>query len=125
MNLIESFVNFLENFKDEVGFEPTVFFNTPVFKTGTLSRSAIHPFLKKILYKYMQNSLQILNHIEELKYRCFYFLLSFFLSFCSLYFFLGESTYILIYPLLQDLKNQINFLIYTDISEAFFASLKS
>ena len=37
-----------------MGFEPTVFYNTPVFKTGTLSRSVIHP--KKI---FMNNLLQI------------------------------------------------------------------
>ena len=32
---------------DEVGFEPTVYFYTPVFKTGTMNPSITHPISHK------------------------------------------------------------------------------
>ena len=102
-----------------MGFEPTVFYNTPVFKTGTLSRSVIHP-IKKI---FMSKNYILFNHLEELKYRFLYILISFIFSFISFYFFLGEITYLIIKPLTLN-NSKIHELIYTDMSEAFFASIK-
>ena len=72
----------------------------------------------------MKKNYIILNHIEELKYRFFYIFLSFIISLITLYFFLGELTYIIIKPLFLNNNYEIQELIYTDISEAFFASLK-
>lgn len=72
----------------------------------------------------MKKHYVIFNHIEELKYRTIYIIISFILSFSTLYLFLGESTYILIKPLFDNSCQNINELIYTDMAEAFFASLK-
>lgn len=105
-----------------MGFEPTVFFNTPVFKTGTFNHSAIHP--NKQIYNFMQKNIKVYNYIIELKYRFFYLIISLIICFFVSLNFSGELIYILVYPLKEISKNQTNFLIYTDLTEAFFASLK-
>ena len=97
---------------------PRYLFNTPVFKTGTLNRSVIHPkdFIMSINYK-------IINYCQELKYRGIYILLAFTLVLCVMYYFLGEFLYYIIKPLSSISTSQIGSLIYTDLSEVFFSSV--
>ena len=71
----------------------------------------------------MKKNYIIFNHLEELKYRIFYTLVSFILSILNFYYFLGETTYLIIKPLISG-DHKIQELIYTDMSEAFFASIK-
>ena len=71
----------------------------------------------------MSKNYILFNHLEELKYRFLYILISFIFSFISFYFFLGEITYLIIKPLTLN-NSKIHELIYTDMSEAFFASIK-
>ena len=71
----------------------------------------------------MSKNYILFNHLEELKYRFLYILISFLFSFISFYFFLGEITYLIIKPLTLN-NSKIHELIYTDMSEAFFASIK-
>jgi sec-independent protein translocase protein TatC len=66
----------------------------------------------------------ILNHIEEFKYRFFYILLTLVISFITFYIFIGELTYVVIKPLFLNNNYEIQELIYTDMSEAFLASIK-
>ena len=100
-----------------MGFEPTVFYNTPVFKTGTLSRSVIHP--KKIF----MNNLLLYNHFKEIKFRLSYTFVSFLLLLIIFYIFSLELIYISIKPLLIILKDdmQTSQLMYTNITEVFFS----
>gem|GEM_PF-4017249 len=44
--LSESFIVFMFYFAERVGFEPTVPFGTPVFKTGAINHYATSPKLK-------------------------------------------------------------------------------
>ena len=71
----------------------------------------------------MSKNYILFNHLEELKYRFLYILISFIFNFISFYFFLGEITYLIIKPLTLN-NSKIHELIYTDMSEAFFASIK-
>ena len=72
----------------------------------------------------MKKNYIIFNHIEELKYRFFYIFLSLIISSITFYSFLGELTYVVIKPLFVNENYEIQELIYTDMSEAFFASMK-
>ena len=72
----------------------------------------------------MEKNYIIFNHIKELKYRFFYVFLSIIISFTTFYFFLGELTYIIIKPLFTNNNYEIQELIYTDMAEAFYASIK-
>jgi|TARA_B110001450_G_scaffold238467_1_gene245491 sec-independent protein translocase protein TatC len=72
----------------------------------------------------MKKHYKIFNHIEEFKYRSVYIVISFILSFSTLYLFLGETTYVLIKPLFGNDNQEVQELIYTDMAEAFFASIK-
>ena len=72
----------------------------------------------------MNKNYIIVNHLLELKYRFYYTLLSFIFSFFTLYFYLGETMYIIIKPLLLIENIEINHLIYTNMAEVFFATLK-
>ena len=71
----------------------------------------------------MNKNYIILNHLNELKYRLIYVILSLLIIFCTLYMNLGALTYIVIKPLFQNTQ-EIQELIYTDIAEAFLATLK-
>ena len=71
----------------------------------------------------MSKNYILFNHLEELKYRFLYILISFIFNFINFYFFLGEITYLIIKPLTLN-NSKIHELIYTDMSEAFFASIK-
>lgn len=105
-----------------MGFEPTVFFNTPVFKTGTLNHSVIHP---KALYKLMTKyNLAFISHLIELKNRLFYIILAGLLSFLVSYLYSLELFYLIAKPLINlNIDNFKYSLIYTDITEAFFTYL--
>lgn len=71
----------------------------------------------------MKKNYILFNHLEEIRYRLFYILVSFALNLINFYWFLGEITYLTIKPLTSNNSN-IQQLIYTDMSEAFFASIK-
>ena len=104
-----------------MGFEPTVSLDTPVFKTGTLNRSVIHPNNE---ISYMLNpiskNITLFNHMYELKYRFLYYILSNIITMIVCYEFSNELIYILVKPLLQNEVHKIDQLIYTNITEAFF-----
>lgn len=72
----------------------------------------------------MKKNYILINHFYELKYRLIYIVLSIVINFVVFYFFLGELTYLIIKPLTQDINLKVQELIYTDMSEAFFASIK-
>ena len=62
------------------------------------------------------------NHVQEMKYRLYYLLLSIFIVIITLYHFNVELIYFCVKPLMENTK-QIEYLIYTNITEAFFTSL--
>jgi sec-independent protein translocase protein TatC len=72
----------------------------------------------------MNKNYIVFNHLLELKYRFYYTVLSFIFSFLTLYFYLGETLYIIIKPLLMIENIEVNHLIYTNMAEVFFATLK-
>jgi len=64
----------------------------------------------------------LLNHLQEIKYRFYYLLFSIIIVIVTLYHFNIELTYFSVKPLMENTK-QIEYLIYTNITEAFFTSL--
>jgi len=72
----------------------------------------------------MNNNYIIFNHIHELKYRLYYTITSLLFCFIVLYNYIGEIMYIIIKPLLILENIKIQHLIYTDMTEVFFSSLK-
>jgi sec-independent protein translocase protein TatC len=121
-----------------VGFEPTVLKNTPVFKTGTLNHSVIHPnnishyiyiyiiFYIKINAKKLMSvyNISIINHIKEFKYRMAYVVISGILTFFVAYIYSLELFYFFAKPLINLKVEDFEYsLIYTDITEAFFTYL--
>lgn len=92
--------------------------NGPVFKTSALSRLVIHQ-----IFYIMSANYKIINYFQELKYRSFYIFFAFLSVFSVIYFFSVEFLYYIIKPLGDTSHNQINSLIYTDLSEAFFSTI--
>lgn len=72
----------------------------------------------------MNKNYAILNHIKELEYRMIYIIISFILCFLTLYYFINETTYLCVKPLIINQNIQIDNLIFTDLSEAFICTLK-
>lgn len=72
----------------------------------------------------MQKSIAIINHIKELQFRSFYIIITFIINFIVLYFYINETTYLCIKPLILNNNFKSNNLIFTDLSELFFCTVK-
>ena len=61
-------------------------------------------------------------HLNELRYRLTYIFIAFLFNFAILYLYLGEMLYLITKPLTTNLLEH-QFLIYTNLSEAFFTTI--
>lgn len=106
-----------------MGFEPTVLRQYSSFQDWHFQPLSHSSKRIKIL-NIMSKNIAVLNHIKELQFRIFYTLLSFIICFCILYYHINETTYICIRPLLLNENLRVENLIFTDLSEVFFCTLK-
>lgn len=72
----------------------------------------------------MRKNIAIINHIKELQFRSLYIILTFIINFIVLYFYINETTYLCIKPLILNESIKVDNLIFTDLSELFFCTLK-